>query len=138
MVIEHSFMNKNYTANIYKQYTQQNISLQMLQIPHTIYVIDFTKKVNIKVIKLVQWTLCCIQYIGKSKIQFNLKLKNHCKNVYKNDLLQADQHFKLPHHNFNQLTRCKLIEQLHNLNIATLLKIATLWLKKQDNFWIMN
>lgn len=78
--------------------------------------------------------LCYLQDIGKSETQFNLRLNNYHKDVHINDLPQADQH-QLPHCKFNQHTKFTLIEQLHNLDIDK--ELATLRLKKQEDFWIM-
>ena len=53
-------------------------------------------------IYLMKYTLCHIQYIGKSETQFNLRLNHHPKDVNKQNAPLVDQHFKLPGHNFNQ------------------------------------
>ena len=47
---------------------------------------------------------------------------------------QADQHFKLPVHNFNQHAIFTLIDQLDNVNIDK--ELATLQLRKREEFWI--
>ena len=80
----------------------------------------------------MQHTLFFLQYIGKSETQFYLRLNNHHKDFHKKDSPQTD---KLPHCNFNQLAKFTLIEQLHNLNIDK--QLATMRLKKQEDFWIM-
>ena len=73
-------------------------------------------------------------YFGKSETQFNLRLNNHRKDVNRQNALLADQHFKLPEHNFNQHAKFTLIEQLDNINRDK--ELATLRLKKQD-LWIL-
>ena len=76
---------------------------------------------------------CNKQYTGKSKTAFNLRLNNHQKDVNKRNSLQADQHFRLPGHNFNKHAKFRLIEQLNDTNIdKELLKHQ---LKKREDFW---
>ena len=55
--------------------------------------------------------LCNKQYTSKSETFFNLRLNNHPKDVNKQNSLQADQHFQLPGHNFNNQAKYTLIEQ---------------------------
>ena len=70
------------------------------------------------------------------KQKFNIRLNNHPKDVNRQNAPQADQHFKLFYHNFNQNAKFTLIEQLDNGNIEK--DLATLWLKKPEDFWIQN
>ena len=49
----------------------------------------------------MECTICRIQYTGKSETEFNIRLNNHRKDVNRQNARQADQHFKLPYHNFN-------------------------------------
>ena len=51
-----------------------------------------------------------IQNIGKSEKEFNIRLNYHCKDVNIQNVPQANQHFKLRNHNFNQHARFTLIE----------------------------
>ena len=46
--------------------------------------------------------ICNKQFTGKSEAIFNLRLKNHRKDVNKQKPLQADEQFRLPGHNFNE------------------------------------
>ena len=62
------------------------------------------------------------------------RLNNHRKDVNRQNTPRADQHFKLPDHNFNQHARFTLIEQLDNMRIDK--DLATLRLKKREDFWI--
>ena len=78
--------------------------------------------------------ICHIQYTGKSETEFNTRLNNHRKDVNRQNGPQADQHFNLPNHNFNQHARFTLIEQLDNMRIDK--DLATLRLKKREDFWI--
>ena len=82
----------------------------------------------------MECTLCHIQYIGKSEIQFNLVLNNHRKNVNRQNAPLLDQHFKLLGHNFNQHAKFNLIEQVDNINIDK--DLAALRLKKREDFLI--
>ena len=66
---------------------------------------------------LMLCTLCHLRYIGKAETQFNIRLNNPRKDAHKKDSPQADQHFRLPNHKFNQNVKFILIEQLHNINI---------------------
>ena len=78
--------------------------------------------------------ICRIQYNGKLETEFNIGLNNHGKGVNRQNRPQADQHFRLPNHNFNQHARFTLIEQLDNIKIDK--DLATLRLKKREDFWI--
>ena len=70
----------------------------------------------------------------KQNTEFNIRLNNPRKDVNTQNAPQADQHFKLPNHNFSQHARFTLIEQLGNMRIDK--DLATLQLKKRENFWI--
>ena len=85
-------------------------------------------------IYLMECRICRIQYIGKSETEFNIRLNNHHKDVNRQNAPQADQHFKLPNHIFSQHARFTLIEQLDNIRIDK--DLATLRLKKREDFWI--
>ena len=61
--------------------------------------------------------LCNKQYTGKSETTFNLRLNNYRKYVSKQNLLQADQYFRLPGDNFNKDAKFTLIKQLNDTNI---------------------
>ena len=71
-----------------------------------------------------------IQYIGKSETEINIRLNNHRKDVNRQNAPQAEEHFKLPTHIFNQHARFTLIEQLDNIKIEK--DLATLRLKKRE------
>ena len=90
---------------------------------------------RICLIYLIERRICRIQYIGKSETsesEFNIRFNNHRKDVNRENAPQADQHFKLPNHNFNQHTRFTLIKLLDNMRIDQ--DLATLRLKKRENF----
>ena len=52
------------------------------------------------VIYLMECILCKIQYIGKSKTHFDLRLNNHNKDVIDVKAISACNHFKIHAHNF--------------------------------------
>ena len=66
-------------------------------------------------INLMEFRIYHIQYIRKSETEFNTRLNNHLKDLNRKNGLQADNHFKLPNHNFHQHARFTLIEQLHTM-----------------------
>ena len=70
--------------------------------------------------------MCKRQYTGKLKTAFNIRLHNHCKDVYKTNTPKLEQHFRLPGHNFNRHGKFTLIEQLNNagLNFSVTPKIS--------------
>ena len=49
-----------------------------------------------------------MEYVWKSKIEFNFKLNNHRKGVNRQNTPEADMHFNLPSHNFRQHARFTL------------------------------
>ena len=82
----------------------------------------------------MEYMLCNKQYTGKPETAFNLRLNNQRKDLNKQNLLQADQHFRLASHNFNKHTKVTLNVQLNGTNMdKELLKYR---LKKQEEFWI--
>ena len=74
--------------------------------------------------------LCNKQYTGKSETAFDFRLNNHRKDVNKRNSLQADQHFRLPSHNFKKQVRFTLIGQLNDANIGK--KLLKYRLKKPE------
>ena len=57
---------------------------------------------------LMECRICRMEYVWKSKIEFNFKLNNHRKGVNRQNAPQADMHFNLPSHNFRQHARFTL------------------------------
>ena len=51
------------------------------------------------IIYLLECTECKMQYIGKAKTEFSIKLKNHQKNVWKTDTTPASRQFSDKQHN---------------------------------------
>ena len=67
----------------------------------------------------MECTLCQQQYTGKLETTFNIRLNNHRNDVYKTNTPEADQYFRLPHHNLNQHVKFTLIEQLNKTELLT-------------------
>ena len=77
-------------------------------------------KLNCKssyLVYLMECTLCKRQYASKSETTFNIRLNNHRKDVHKTNTPEADQHFRLPHHNFNRQAKFTLIKRLNNTEL---------------------
>ena len=56
---------------------------------------------------LLECSKCKIQYVGKAETEFNIRLDNHRKDVWKPDAIPASCHFSGKSHNFN--THAKFI-----------------------------
>ena len=62
------------------------------------------------------------------------RINNQRKDVNRQNATQADQHFKLPNHNFNHHAIFTLTEQLDNMKIDK--DLAILRLKQREDFLI--
>ena len=82
----------------------------------------------------MECTLCKRQYTGISETAFNIRLNNHRNDVHKTNMPEADQHFRLPGHNFNRHAKFTLIEQSNNTEFDK--ELLTFGLKKRKDFWI--
>ena len=71
------------------------------------------------VIYLLECTKCKIQYVGNAETEFNIRLNNHWKDVWKPDAIPASRHFSGNNHNFNTHSKFILIEQIPHVNIDT-------------------
>ena len=65
----------------------------------------------------MEYTKCKIQYVGKAKVELNIRLNNHRKDVWKPDAIPASRHFSGKNHNFNTHEKFILIEQIRHINI---------------------
>ena len=61
---------------------------------------------------LTKCILCNIQYVGKSETSFNVRLKNHRKDVSNPKAIPTCVHFRKEGHNFIQHVKFTLIDQL--------------------------
>ena len=75
------------------------------------------RKVNCSiayVIYLIECSLRERQYVGKSETNFNIRLKNHCKDVEKPDAILACRHFQEKKDVFSKHTKFTIIDKLTN------------------------
>ena len=86
------------------------------------------------VMYLLECTKCKIQYVGKAGTEFNIRLNNHRKDVWKPGAIPASRHFSGKNHNFNTHAKFILIEQIRHIDID---KEKNKERPKQENFWIL-
>ena len=84
---------------------------------------------------MLECTKCKTQYVGKAKTEFNNRLNNHQKDLWKPDAIPASRHFSGKSLNFKTHAKFILIEQIRNVDID-LEKIKER-LKQRKNFWIL-
>ena len=80
--------------------------------------------------------LCKIQYVGKSKTPFNLRLDYHRKDVNNPKAIPACNLFKIHGHNFMKHAKFTLIEQLTEISSVSK-DTLRLQLKRREDFWII-
>ena len=78
---------------------------------------------------------CHIQYVDKAKTNFNLRLKNDRKDVYKADAIPLSQHFAMKDHIFNKRPSFITIEQIRKSALSR--EIKKKLLKQRENFWTL-
>ena len=64
---------------------------------------------------LLECYICNIQYVGKSETPFNIRLKNHRKDVKNSKATPACTHFQRHDHDFNNHGKIIIIKQLINI-----------------------
>ena len=84
---------------------------------------------------MLECTKCKIQYVGKAETEFNIRLNNHRKDVWKPDAIPASCHFSGKNHNFNRHAKFILIEQIRRVDIDTEKNKEKL--KQRENFSIL-
>ena len=62
------------------------------------------------VIYLLKCYICNIQYVGKSETPFNIRLKNHSKDVKNPNAIPPCKHFNKRDHEFNNHGKINMIE----------------------------
>ena len=62
-------------------------------------------------------TICNLQYVGKKKTSFNIRLINHRKDVKDPKATLADKHFQKSGHRFNEYAIFTIIDRLTNTNV---------------------
>ena len=84
---------------------------------------------------MLECTKCKIQYAGKAKTEFNIKLDNHPNDVWKPDAIPANRHFSGKSHNVTIHAKFILIEQIRHIDIDKEKNKERL--KQRENFWIL-
>ena len=87
------------------------------------------------VIYVLECKRCHIQYVGKAKTNFNLRLKNDRKDVYKADAIPLSRHFAMKDHIFNKRASFITIEQIRKSALSR--EIKKKLLKQRENFWTL-
>ena len=83
----------------------------------------------------MECALCKIQYVGKAKTAFNIRLNNNRKDVNNPKPIPAAFHFRKPGHSFNLHVKFTLMEQLSNIH-TTDKETLKFRLKRCKDFWI--
>ena len=105
----------------------------------TVFNIYYTIKCKSQqIIDLLECILCNIQYVGKSETSFNIRLKNHWKDMSNLKAIPADIHFRKEGHNFIQHAKFSRATnrngKYQKSNFKTLIKIQQgFWILKLDN-----
>lgn len=88
------------------------------------------------VIFLMESILCKIQYVGKSKTAFNLRLNNHKERCQYLKMIPACHHFTIYGHTFLKHVKFTLIQRLTKISKVSK-DTLRLRLKWRDNLWII-
>ena len=62
-------------------------------------------------------TICNLQYVGKKKTSFNIRLINRRKDVKDPKATLADKHFQKSGHRFNEYAIFTITDRLTNTNV---------------------
>ena len=129
-LIENGKVKRNFTNKIQGKCTPclaNNRTLCCKQVVHRLVRSNQTNRIfqiyqnlNCKskyVIYLLECTKCKIQYVGKAKTEFNIRLYNHRKDVWKPDTISASCHFSGKDYNFNTHAKFILTEQIRHIDI---------------------
>ena len=101
---------------------QQLISKTTIKSNQTNKTFKICHRVNCEgsfVIYLLECYICNIQYVGKSETPFNVRLKNHRKDVKNPNAMPACKHFNKHDHDFNNHRKIIIIEQLRNISTTS-------------------
>ena len=128
----HLYLHTQQTGNYLK--LTQNATLDPVETQDPIY-----HRVNCKnsfVIYLLECYIRNIQFVGKAGTTFNIRLNNHKKDAKNRNAMPACKHFNRHYHDFNNLGKIIIIEQLRNIR-TTSTETLKERLKQRENFWIM-
>ena len=89
---------------------------------------------NQYIIYLMECILCKMQYVGKAKTAFNLRLNNHRKDTKKSNSILVCKHFQGKGHYFNKHAEFIIIDKLLNLHGSK--EELQEMLVIDENFWI--
>ena len=91
---------------------------------------------SICVIYLMECRKCKIQYVGKTKTAFNVRLNKHRSDAAHPTptTIPGDLHFTNPHHNFLNDAKFTIIEEIKGK--SKLIEEKDNILLKRENFWI--
>ena len=89
------------------------------------------------VIYLLEWTKCKIQYAGKVETEFNIRLNNYRKDVWKPDAIPTSHHLSDKNHNFKIHAKFILIGQIRHIDIDINKEKNKERLKQKENFCIL-
>ena len=68
---------------------------------------------------MLECTKYKIQYPVKAETEFNIRLNNHGKDIWKPDTMPGSRRFSDKDHNFNTYAKFILTEQIRHININT-------------------
>ena len=99
---------------------KQDVHATIFRSNQTSRIIQIYHNVNCKskyVIYLLEYTKWKVQYVGKAETEFNNRLNDHQKDVWKPDTIPASHHFSGKNHKF---THAKFImnEQIRRIDIG--------------------
>ena len=89
------------------------------------------------VIYLLECTKCKIQYVGKTETEFNIRLNNHTKDLWKPDAILASRHFSGKDHNFKTYAIFIPTEQTRHIDKEKDKNKKRFLGKQRENFWIL-
>ena len=87
------------------------------------------------IIYLIECIVCNEQYVGKAETSFNIRLNDHGKDVKIANSIIDCKYFQQESHNFNQHTKCVIIDQVTKTSKSK--ETLTQPLIEKENFWIL-
>ena len=87
------------------------------------------------IIYLLECLKCQLQNAGKAETKFNIRLKNHRKEVIRRDIRPASNYFDIKEQSYNINVKFIFKEQLNQTNLDKLTLLQRL--KIRENLWIL-